>query len=273
MIIPVSKYHGCGNDFVIAAMNDVCSFDLSAFAIAVCDRHTGIGADGFIAVKQDPFEMVFYNQDGSRAPMCGNGIRCFAAYCMDEHLCENTCFDVETLAGIQEVEITENPPYWVSVDMGLPKEDLSLLGIKEPIWGKELTVSTGQQVTLYSIFMGTIHTVVFTPHDSFDLAKVGKEICEHPLFAYETNVNFVEIIDETQMNIRTYERGVGMTLACGTGACASLICGHRLQRLGKQVVAHLPKGELQLSIESDGHVKMRGPAVRIMKGVYEYEGN
>lgn len=272
MIIPVSKYHGCGNDFVIAAMKDVRHFDLSAFAIAVCDRHTGIGADGFIAVKEDPFEMIFYNQDGSRAPMCGNGIRCFAAFCIDEHLSECSCFDVQTLAGIQKVAISERP-YWVSVDMGLPKEDLSLLGIQELIWGKELTVSTSQQVTLYSIFMGTIHTVVFVQHDQFDLAKVGKEICEHAMFAYGTNVNFVEIVDETQMNIRTYERGVGMTLACGTGACASLVCGYRLHRLGKQAVAHLPKGELQLSIESDGHVKMRGPAIRIMKGAYEYEGN
>ena len=102
MKIPVAKYHGCGNDFVIARYQDVKDIDLGELAIKACDRHTGIGADGLIIVQEDPLEMIFYNQDGSRAPMCGNGIRCFSAYCTDEKIVEKDKFTVSTLAGNQE---------------------------------------------------------------------------------------------------------------------------------------------------------------------------
>lgn len=273
MKIPITKYHGCGNDFIIAEQADLHGMDHAELAVVLCDRHTGIGADGFIAVQRDPLEMIFYNQDGSRAPMCGNGIRCFSAYCYDHHIVEEKTFDVETLAGIQKVTIEEINPYQVCVDMGTPKEDLSLLGIKQPIWDLPLTLNNGQEVKLYTIFMGTIHTVIFTKLDAVSMEEVGREICEHPLFEKQTNVNFVEIIDQEHMRMRTYERGCGMTLACGTGACASLVCAARLKKLGNKATAILPKGELHLAINTNGHIMMSGPAVCIMKGEYAYAGN
>lgn len=273
MKIPVAKYHGCGNDFVIARYQDVKEIDFGELAIKACDRHTGIGADGLIIVQEDPLEMIFYNQDGSRAPMCGNGIRCFSAYCTDEKIVEKDKFTVSTLAGNQEVEIIDHQPFFVRIDMGTAKDDLNLIGIQQPIWGKEIPLSPQEKIKIYSLFMGTIHTVVFVEQQSIDMERVGKMICEHPCFQYQTNVNFVTILNEQEMRMRTYERGCGMTLACGTGACASLVCANRLNKMGNHAKVLLPKGELLLSIETNGHVMMSGPAIRIMKGEYEYEDN
>ncbi len=273
MRIPVSKYHGCGNDFVIASMDDLQGIDLSHLAAAVCDRHTGIGADGFIAVKEQPLEMIFYNQDGSRAPMCGNGIRCFAAYCQDQQIIETDEFEVQTLAGMQKVKVKSRDPFYVTIDMGEPSDDLERIGVCAPVWGKKITLKNQETVTLYSLFMGTIHTVVFCEHASVDMESIGRAVCGDPMFAQQTNVNFVEIIDREHMKVRTYERGCGMTLACGTGACASLVCANRLGKMEDHGTALLAEGELQLCIASQGHVMMSGPAVRIMKGAYEYESN
>ena len=113
MRIPVAKYHGCGNDFVLVRASRVQDRDPAALARTLCERHTGIGADGLIIVKEDPLEMIFYNQDGSRAPMCGNGIRCFAAYCRDQGIEQRAHYAVQTLAGIQQVHVRTETPFQV----------------------------------------------------------------------------------------------------------------------------------------------------------------
>ena len=161
MNIQVSKYHGCGNDFIIARASVLSGIDLADLARHACDRHTGIGADGFIAVAEDPLEMIYYNQDGSRAPMCGNGIRCFAAFCHDEGIMIQDAYDVQTLAGMQKVKVLQEEPFQVRIDMGMPSDALEQIGIESPIWGMPLRLFDGRTITLYSLFMGTIHTVVF----------------------------------------------------------------------------------------------------------------
>ena len=117
--------------------------DPAALARTLCERHTGIGADGMIIVKEDPLEMIFYNQDGSRAPMCGNGIRCFAAYCRDQGIEQRAHYAVQTLAGIQQVHVRTETPFQVEIDMGMPKEDRSLIGIASPIWGQKIPLDGG----------------------------------------------------------------------------------------------------------------------------------
>ncbi len=174
-----------------------------------CDRHTGIGADGFIAVAEDPLEMIYYNQDGSRAPMCGNGIRCFAAFCQDEGIMSQDAYDVQTLAGMQKVKVLQEEPFQVRIDMGMPSDALEQIGIESPIWGMPLRLFDGRTITLYSLFMGTIHTVVFVDEFAADLAEIGRQVCMHPLYAHQTNVNFVQVVDEHTMRVRTYERGCG----------------------------------------------------------------
>lgn len=271
MKLSVSKYHGCGNDFIIARASELSGINLPDLAQRACDRHTGIGADGFIAVGEGPLEMIYYNQDGSRAPMCGNGIRCFAAFCHDEQITRTAAYDVQTLAGVQKVRILQEAPFRVQIDMGMPDDDPRRIGISEPIWGKQLTLADGTAVTLYSLFMGTVHTVVFVDDFDADIAEAGRQICTHPLYAEQTNVNFVQVVDDQTMRVRTYERGCGMTLACGTGACAALVCAVREGKMNEKAHVLLEKGELLVELNEQGHVMMSGPAVRVMKGVYEYE--
>ena len=274
MKLNVSKYHGLGNDFVMLRYADAEGLALPELAREACDRHTGIGADGLILAKEDPLEMVYFNQDGSRAPMCGNGIRCFAAFCYDEGICTEEKYPVETLAGIQQIERVSTEPFRVRIGMGKPDDDREKLKLSEAapssVWGYPLPLSSGRTVTLYSFFMGTIHTVLFVP-DAFapENEAIGCEICHHPYFREQTNVNFAEIVDDGHVKMQTYERGCGMTLACGTGACASAVCACRTGRTGRAVDVQLRLGTLHIELDEAGSVWMTGPAERIMKGVYE----
>lgn len=272
--IPVTKYHGCGNDFIIVHPEDVEGLEIKDLIVSVCDRHTGIGADGFIIVQDNPLEMVYYNQDGSRAPMCGNGIRCFAKFCFDEKVREEKKYPVETLAGQQAIDVQTTNPFFVKVNMGYPNyDDISLIKTDSKIWKYPLEID-GTVYELYSFFMGTIHTMVFVDDVHADcIEKVGHDICHHPIFKEQTNVNFVHVVDERNIELQTYERGCGMTLACGTGACASAVLSHQLGFCIEDIDVQLAKGKLHIHQEEDGRVFMTGEAKRIMKGVYEYEAN
>ena len=278
MDIQVSKYHGCGNDFILtdaSILNDFSEEQRTDFIVSVCDRHTGIGADGCIFVKEDPLEMIYYNQDGSRADMCGNGIRCFAAYCFDENLVTSGMYEVVTKAGTKTITEISAEPFRVLVGMGKPLWENEKIGVKGDtrIWEYPLETSEGV-LTLYSVYMSTIHTVVFV-EDAFDpkWEKVGEEICHHPLFTEQTNVNFVEIRDPDNLKAVTYERGCGMTLACGTGMCASALVASMLRKSRPRVDIEMKKGSLHIDVDHEQRVYLSGPAVRIMKGIYNYVEN
>ncbi|MDO4553069.1 MAG: diaminopimelate epimerase [Bacillota bacterium] len=284
-MLHISKYHGCGNDFIITEESQLDGRDLSSLIPAVCDRNSGIGADGFIVVRRSPLEMIFYNRDGSRAPMCGNGLRCFARFCYDERIVCWSSYTVETLAGPMEVKILETSPFTVELSMGRPDYRPQALGLQlpaapsdgisapapcpeGPLWGHSLELD-GEPLLLYSFFMATDHTVHFCrdPEDPALLRK-AERLSSHPFFPRQINVDLVRVIDENTIALRTWERGAGPTLACGTGACAAALAAFKTHHCNNDVTVLLPKGRLQIIIGQDEEVFLRGPAERIMKGVY-----
>ncbi|WP_027398777.1 diaminopimelate epimerase [Anaerovorax odorimutans] len=299
-MINFSKYHGCGNDFIITREAEVSNKSYSELAQAVCHRKIGIGADGLIIVKgrpvedgledgEDPLEMVFYNCDGSRAPMCGNGIRCFAKYCYDEEICTRKEYKIETLAGTMGVKVVETDPFLVEINMGKPIFTPETFGVDsaEKDFLKQTIMVDGEAVPVSSCFMGTVHTVIwleelnqFAGGKAIDfkegsksyemLEKLGKSIESHPVYKEKTNVNMVEVIDRNTLKLQTYERGVGMTLACGTGACASLVIGALENKCMREVDVILPYGKLHITQKEDGEVMMRGPAEKICQGTFSW---
>ena len=284
-MISISKYHGCGNNFVIVRESDLpkaitmkdeaARIEMySQLAVNLCCVNTGVGADGFIVVREEPqLEMVFFNQDGSRAPMCGNGIRCFAQYCMDKGIREEAVYPVATLAGEMIVNVTQDEPFRVRINMGKPVMDPAAIGVEtdeENFLGKEIALKDGSTVKVDSFFMGTVHTIVFVDDIDIDvLEPLGEEICNHPVYTEKTNVNFVKVIDQQNLEVLTYERGVGITFACGTGACASVVAASMAGMTGNSADVQLKLGTLGIAIEDDGNVYMEGPSVHILDGTLE----
>lgn len=271
-MIRFSKYHGCGNDFIIVSEESVRGRNYSELAQQLCHRQLGIGADGLIVVKEDPLEMIFFNSDGSRAPMCGNGIRCFAKYCSDEGICTKEAYPIVTLAGTMIVRVISKNPFLTEVKMGRPDFEPNRCGIKtdQPSFLKqELQLENGQ-IEVSSCFMGTVHTVVWLDRlEDCDLETLGREISNHPVFSEKTNVNFVQIIDRKTLKLITFERGAGMTFACGTGACASVVIGAMEGRCDRDAVVLLPFGKLRIEQDSNNEVMMTGPAARTVQGCFE----
>ena len=271
-MIRFSKYHGCGNDFIILTEDAADRRSYPELARQICHRQLGVGADGLIIVKQDSLEMIFYNSDGSQAPMCGNGIRCFAQYCFDEGICTEEAYPVKTLAGTMEVRIIGRDPFLVEVGMGKPDFDPKRCGIKtdkRSFLKQKLQLKNGQ-IEVSSCFMGTIHTVVWMEKlDGTDLEKLGEEISNHPAFTEKTNVNFVQVLSPKNLRLITYERGAGMTYACGTGACASVVIGALEGRCDREANVLLLYGQLGIVQKPDDEVMMTGPAVRTARGYFE----
>lgn len=280
-MIPFSKYHGCGNNFIIvrerALSTKIRQEDYFDFARGVCDINTGVGADGLIIVREKPaLEMVFFNCDGSRAPMCGNGIRCFAHFCRNEEICSEASYPVKTLAGDMIVTVACETPFRARINMGKPDFSPKAVGVDsnaENYLDRTLILGDGNSYQINSLFMGTVHTVVFV--DSFDWTDIpglGEEICNHPTFREKTNVNFVRVVNDHTLEMKTYERGVGMTLACGTGACASVVVANIQGLCKKKTGVILPLGTLTIEIQDDNNVYMEGPSVKILDGTLDQKG-
>lgn len=227
--IKVTKMQGCGNDFVIIdyAEYEKTGMKMDELAKKICDRNFGVGADGMIipdlTLSGDGDEVAdigwyFYNSDGSTAQMCGNGMRCFAKYVYDNKLVDKKMFSVKTLAGIIKPELLENG--LVKVNMGKP----ILEDKKIPFWGERKISVMDRNFDITPVSMGNPHCVIFTEEDPMELAvKYGPEIEKHEFFPEKTNTEFVKIKSNMEIDMRVYERGCGITLACGTGACASVV--------------------------------------------------
>jgi len=267
------KMHGLGNDFILMDEIDPLKYDLKALAIKLCDRHQGIGADGIILILPSEIadvKMRIINSDGSEADMCGNGIRCFAKYVYDNQINTAKSFTIETGAGVMipELIVEDGKVLFVKVNMGAPKFERSSIPmtgaagnvINEPI------VIGGKQYNITSMLMGVPHTIVFVDQLSEeDLIAIGKQIEKHPTFPKGTNVNFVEVINDREVNVRTWERGAGRTLACGTGSCASAVASSLNNKTGKEVTVHLALGDLFIEW-IDGIVYMTGSANHVFSG-------
>lgn len=253
------KMHGCGNDFCLIEFQKGVSYP--QLALRLCDRKLGVGADGLIVVKKDPLEMIFYNQDGSRASMCGNGIRCFARYVYEKGIVSSKKFDCLTLAGMMKIEVTQEHPFLCKVNMGHPSYANQMIHVSDDVssFGRILTIEK-YHITIYSFFLGTIHTVVFVDSLDSNILDLAEQICKNPLFKSQTNVDFVHLIDESSIQVKTYERGVGWTLACGTGACAAVVACTKLKLTKNKVQVILPLGKLNIEVTKKEEVFMEGPA-------------
>ena len=260
----VFKYQATGNDFIItkdAPLNP------NNFSKAVCDRHFGIGADGILYPSKSDvadIKMHYYNADGTIAKMCGNGIRAFARFLVDQKIMTKPQFQVETLAGIKSVWVFDNE---VKVDIGPAN-----LNVGKPELVKDTSAIAAYDFNPfkgYVLSVGTLHTVVYMEENpKIDIKNAGIKIQNDQLFTDQTNVNFIDILDENTMKVQTFERGAGWTLSCGTGVSASVY--HALLKKyvrGSNIDVIVPGGRLKVTVEGT-KIYLIGPAKLIMTGDY-----
>lgn len=267
------KMQGAGNDFVFVEDFNNEIEEECLLAKKLCDRHFGIGGDGLVIVRKSPSanaKMVIINADGSRANMCGNAIRCFGKYVYEHKITEGTKFSVETGDGIKEIEIIleDNKVKYVRVYMGQPSyagKDIPLVDM-ESLIEKEITTDNKSFIAT-TILMGVPHTVIFENDEEYDVVEDGRKLEKLPVFKEGSNINFVKVIDDTHIKIKTWERGAGATLACGTGCSAAVVVAKKLGLVSKEkeIFVKAPGGELVIEVLGDD-VYMKGPAEVAFEG-------
>lgn len=277
-----TKMQGCGNDYIYVNCFEESIDDFSKTAVAVSDRHFGIGSDGLICIcpsQKADFRMRIFNADGSEGQMCGNGIRCVAKYVYDHHMTDQTVITVETLAGIKKLTLfPENGKVKkVTVNMGSPifdpeKIPACIPNCKDSMLLQEpVTVSLeGEQTTnLVNILsMGNPHAVIRTESvEAVSLEKIGPLYENHSYFPERINTEFIEVLDRGNIRMRVWERGAGETLACGTGSCASVVTCVKNGWTDEHVTVHLLGGDLEIFYDQEENtVWMTGPAVTVCSG-------
>ncbi len=253
------KAHSFGNDFIILKDHSFTpKKSFSTLAKKLCCRHTGIGADGLLVLlpsRKADIGMRIINADGSEANMCGNGIRCVAKYVFEYNIVKKKKLAIETLAGIIKPELTIRNSKVVAIKVAMGQPIFNTQNIRRPI--KIL----GKKYYLTTITMGATHTVIFVKNLNKNLiTKIGPIIEKHRLFPQKTNVNFVKVINLSKIAVMTWERGVGLSMACGTGACASTIAAHITGKTQRAVTAQLGIGNLHVVWNDDNSVHMTGTA-------------
>ena len=280
MVIEFSKYQGLGNDFILIDNRHADEPVISPEqAIAMCDRHFGIGGDGVIFVlpgKRDTdYTMRIYNSDGSEPEMCGNGIRCLAKFIA--HLEENTevnkSYKIDTLAGLIVPKLDNGE---VTVDMGEPellaaKIPTTLAGVDGKVVAQPLEVDD-RTWSITTVSMGNPHCITFVEDsDAIALEQIGPLFEHHPVFPQRTNTEFIEVVKSDYVKMRVWERGAGITLACGTGACATVVAGVLNNKCDRHCTVELPGGCLQIDWSAtDNRVYMTGPATEVFQGKYTF---
>ena len=267
-----TKVHGLGNDFILLDGREQ-SLDYAALAPRLCHRQTGIGADGLLIVEQSrvaDIRMRIVNEDGSEAEMCGNGIRCFGKYVYEQGIVRKDSFGVETLAGVMRplLVLQNGEVAGVTVDMGEPYLECAEI----PVVGegrcvdRELTVQ-GQRLRYTTVLVGVPHTTIYVddPTDPKWMG-LGWDIEHANVFPKRTNVNFARVLDERTVVVRTFERGCGPTLACGTGACSVAVASFLNGLTGRSVDIQIELGALHIDWAEDNHVYMTGPAAIVYTG-------
>lgn len=266
---------GCGNDYVYVDCTKHMIKDVPDTAVKVSDRHYGIGSDGLILIRPSEvadFMMDMYNQDGSRSQMCGNGIRCVAKYVYDYKLTDKKNILIETLAGIKKLELTveAGEVTFVTVDMGAPILVAALIPVisdKDRVIDEPVKV--GDEIyNITCVSMGNPHAVVFVESTSdLNIEVLGPMFENHKIFPERVNTEFIHVIDKNHIEMRVWERGSGETLACGTGACASVVACVLNGLTDNEVTVSLLGGELKILYdEINNTVYMTGPAVKVFDG-------
>ena len=282
-MLKFEKYQGAGNDFVIVSEKELIEKGIpeyGEFASQVCNRHFGIGADGLIILKyvaSMPF-MFFFNADGSQAPMCGNGIRCFSHYLVNNHLIDGNEFVVKTVPGDLTIRVNydeEKDDFSARVNMGKPIFNIKeLINTEKEQFLREKINIDGKEIEISYIFMGTDHSVIFVNDFSdYDIDEIGKKIENYTdLFPKKVNVNFVKVYDRKRMEVITWERGAGRTLACGTGATASAVLAKTFGFVDDKVNVKVPGGQLVIEYEGgENNAFMTGPSEKIAEGLYKFQ--
>jgi len=287
-----TKMHGLGNDYVYVNCFEETVDDPAALAVAVSDRHTAIGSDGLILICPSDVadaRMRMFNADGSEAQMCGNGIRCVAKYVYDHKLADagesfsvpgQATFEhslrIETLRGILTLGLEIGEDGMVSqvcVNMGQPilnGPDIPVSINKETVVNEAIEIAD-QPHEMTCVSMGNPHAMFFCQNDvsELNLDVIGPEVENHELFPERVNAHFINVLGPNEMTVRTWERGSGITLACGTGACACAVAATLTGLCDNNVVAHLPGGDLRLFwCQEDNCVYMTGPATEVFSGVW-----
>ena len=274
-MIRFTKMHGLGNDYVYVNAFEEKVADAAGLARAVSDRHFGVGADGLVLIlpaETADVRMRIFNADGSEAEMCGNAIRCVAKYVYERRLVRKADLSVETLAGIKRLELTVEAGRVtrVRVDMGRPRltrGDIPMIG---PPTEEALDVClTVDDLSLRAtcVNVGNPHAVFFVEDvDATAVESLGPRIETHDTFPERVNAQFAQVIHAGEVRMRTWERGSGITLACGTGASAVCAAGAATQRTDRRLLVHLPGGDLHLEWAEDEHLYMTGPAEEVFSG-------
>ena len=271
-----TKMHGLGNDYVCINCFRERVEDPPGFARTLCDRHYGIGADGLILIcpsKVSDFKMEIYNSDGSVAGMCGNGIRCLGKYVYDYGLTGKETLSIETKSGIRNMhlQIQDGKACGAMVDMGVPRlnaHSIPILSEKDLVINEPIEVQE-KNYRMTGISMGNPHAVIFSEEiNGIPLEETGRELEFHPRFPERANIEFCHVTARDRMEIRVWERGVGETLACGTGACAAVVASVLNDLTDEEVIVKLLGGELSVRWDRKvNHVFLEGPAVKVFDGV------
>lgn len=262
------KWQGCGNDFVIIDGREGDEIFDSEKISCICDRHFGIGADGVIYILNSEIadvRMRIFNADGSEPEMCGNGIRCFAKFLSEKNPVEK--LKVETGAGVLTVKIFDKN---VEVDMGEPilsAEKIPVVGYgSKEVIGENIEVC-GKIYKMTCVSMGNPHCVIFVDDaEKIELEKIGELFEKHEKFPRHTNTEFVSVTGKNKLRMRVWERGSGITLACGTGACASAVAANLNNLAERNVEIYLDGGILKIDWREDNHIYMSGPAEKVFCG-------
>ena len=280
-MLKFTKMHGLGNDYVYMDAINQDIKDRNELAKFVSDRHFGIGSDGLILIdKSDKadFKMQMFNSDGTEAEMCGNGIRCVGKFVYDKGLTDKETITIETLAGVKTLKLTieDGKMKLARVDMGEPilePEKIPVIAKETPVKNLKLKAED-KEFSFTCVSMGNPHAVTFIKEDvnKFDICKYGKVLEIDKAFPKKSNIEFINVIDDHTLKMRVWERGAGETLACGTGACASVVSAILNGYTLREVTVHLLGGDLSINwSETDNHVYMTGPATTVFEGQIEWK--
>ncbi|MFB0556881.1 MAG: diaminopimelate epimerase [Dehalococcoidia bacterium] len=291
-----SKFQATGNDFILVDARNM-ERDWAKLAQIMCDRHFGVGADGLILVQNSSYcdlKMRIFNPDGSEAETCGNGLRCLAKYAIEKGILSTTCkggeatnLRIETLSGMRQAKayMLGNKVSRVEVSMGTPQFQPQQIPVslttdavaseakQSPVITYQLTANS-YQLSVSPLSMGNPHAVSFVSESvaSFPLAEVGPKVERHPLFPQRTNFEIARVLSKGKIEARVWERGVGETLACGSGACAIAVAGQLHNYVGDIVDIILPGGTLTISWDRVGEVLLTGPVEEVFSGEYLTRG-
>ena len=272
-----TKMHGTGNDYIYVNGLVETIENPAEFAIQYSDRHKGIGSDGLVMIlasENCDFRMRMFNADGSESEMCGNASRCIGKYVYDKGLTNKTTLTLETLAGVKVLQLfigADQKVEKVTVDMGEPILDAALIPVtsdKNRVINEPLAFNSEIRYNITTVSMGNPHAVIFTTDIlQLDLPKIGHVIENATIFPRRTNTEFIEVLTNNHVKMRVWERGSGETMACGTGACASVVAGVLNGLISRRTTVELLGGELTIEWkEEDNHVYLTGGATTVFEG-------